>query len=259
MEKRRKPTSGKITRTTHSARSRRTWSTAWRTPSTSKCVGFLPKFSALRVWHTGRQGSCVDHAELACFLTEKTRKLNRDRFDTLSIPQYVIKKGPLHGARHGNTERQRIDHAVHNAAKKADHTYVCTAKGHKRREHFCVLVLNSQCNNGPMKQREDHAKAIKNQRAIVRRIWRSKAKNPHQQTSVAKSDSTVLKIQCRSRTSWPENWMQVVSFYCLVKLVFVMVAIIRQLVAGMDLGWTLNFFFITIARCFTHKQWQFPM
>ena len=74
---------------------------------------------------------------------------------------YLIKKGPLHGARHGNTERQRINHTAHNAAKQADHTYVCTAKGHKRREHLCVLVLNSQCNNGPMNQRGDHAEAIK--------------------------------------------------------------------------------------------------
>ena len=53
------------------------------------------------------------------YLTEKTRKVNPDRFDTLWIPQYVIKKGPTHGARHGNTERQRIYHAAHIAAKKA--------------------------------------------------------------------------------------------------------------------------------------------
>ena len=33
--------------------------------------------------------------------TDKTRKLNRDRCDALSIPNYVIKKGPSHGVRHG--------------------------------------------------------------------------------------------------------------------------------------------------------------
>ena len=106
------------------------------------------------------------------------------------------KKGPLHGARHGNTERQRIYHAVHIAAKRAkkkgyysilerfrtctiyrasardwmgrsllhtneDHTYVCTAEEHKRRENSWVLVLNSQEKNGPMKQREDYAEATK--------------------------------------------------------------------------------------------------
>ena len=57
-------------------------------------------------------GACLN-------LTEKTRQMNRDRFDALSIPHYVRKKGPLHGARHGNTERQRIYHAAHNAAKRA--------------------------------------------------------------------------------------------------------------------------------------------
>ena len=51
--------------------------------------------------------------------TDTTRKLSKDRFDVLSIPNYVIKKGPSHGARHGNTEKQRIRHAAHVSAKKA--------------------------------------------------------------------------------------------------------------------------------------------
>ena len=51
--------------------------------------------------------------------TDKTRKLNKDRFDVLSIPHYVIKKGPSHGARHGNTEKQIVYHAADVAAKKA--------------------------------------------------------------------------------------------------------------------------------------------
>ena len=54
----------------------------------------------------------------AClYLAEKTRQMNRDRFDALSIPLYVMKKGPLHVARCGNTEGQRIYHAAHIAAK----------------------------------------------------------------------------------------------------------------------------------------------
>ena len=51
--------------------------------------------------------------------TDKTRKLNKDRFDVLSIPHYVIKKGPSPGARHGNTEKQIVYHAANAAAKKA--------------------------------------------------------------------------------------------------------------------------------------------
>ena len=47
------------------------------------------------------------------------RKLNSDRYDVLSIPNYVIKKGPSHGKRHGNTERQRIYHVAHVSSRKA--------------------------------------------------------------------------------------------------------------------------------------------
>ena len=46
----------------------------------------------------------------------KRKKMNWDRFDALSTPLYVIEKGTFHGARHGNTERQRIFHAAHIAA-----------------------------------------------------------------------------------------------------------------------------------------------
>ena len=43
---------------------------------------------------------------------------NKDRFDTLSIPNCVIKNRPAHGARHGNTEEQRIHHIAYNAWKR---------------------------------------------------------------------------------------------------------------------------------------------
>ena len=49
--------------------------------------------------------------------SDKIRKLNRH--DVLSIPNRVIKKGPSLGARHGNTERQRIYHAAHVSSQKA--------------------------------------------------------------------------------------------------------------------------------------------
>ena len=42
-----------------------------------------------------------------------------------------------------------------------DHTYECIAEEHERRENSWVLVLNSQSKNGPMKQREDYADAIR--------------------------------------------------------------------------------------------------
>ena len=52
--------------------------------------------------------------------SDKVRKLNSDRCDVLSIPNYVIKKGPSHGRRHGNMERQRIYHPAHVSSRKAE-------------------------------------------------------------------------------------------------------------------------------------------
>ena len=94
-------------------------------------------------------------------------------------------------------------HSAHTTTRfqKADHTYVCTAEEHKRRENSWVLVHNSQGKKGSDESTRRPRRSHQNQRAIVRRVWRSKAKNPLHQTSMAKSESYVLKIQCRSRTS----------------------------------------------------------
>ena len=51
--------------------------------------------------------------------SERHRQLNKDRYDVLSIPSYVIEKNPSHGARHGSTMRQKIYHKTHNMLKKA--------------------------------------------------------------------------------------------------------------------------------------------
>ena len=50
--------------------------------------------------------------------SESRRKLNKQRLHALSIPQYVIKKGRHHGARHGNTEAQKEYFIAFNAWKR---------------------------------------------------------------------------------------------------------------------------------------------
>ena len=52
--------------------------------------------------------------------SDRNRQLNKDRYVVLSIPNYVIEKGPSHGARHGPTERQRIYHKAHNTLRMAN-------------------------------------------------------------------------------------------------------------------------------------------
>ena len=46
--------------------------------------------------------------------SESRRKFNKLRLDALSIPNYVIKKGPNHGARHGKIEEQKEYHVAWN-------------------------------------------------------------------------------------------------------------------------------------------------
>ena len=66
-----------------------------------------------------------------CLIYSETRRnFNRLRLDALSIPDYVIKKGATHGARHGKTEVQRKYHLPWNAWKS------CWKKVDSQVEHF---------------------------------------------------------------------------------------------------------------------------
>ena len=62
--------------------------------------------------------------------SESRRNFNRLRLDAISIPDYVIKKGATHGARHGKTEVQREYHLAWNAWKR------CCKKVDSQGEHF---------------------------------------------------------------------------------------------------------------------------
>ena len=58
------------------------------------------------------------------------RKFNKLRLDALPIPNYVIKKGPTNGGRHGKTEVQREYHLAWNVWKR------CCEKVDSQGEHF---------------------------------------------------------------------------------------------------------------------------
>ena len=129
-----RPTWDTITRTTQSAKSRRTWPEAletWKHFELCKKSRKIQYPHCLTYWTKGIVycicGTCLRR-------TDKKRKLKRDRFDALSIPNHVINKGPSHGARHGNTERQRNFHAAHTAAQKA-----------KKKEYASVLARFQNC------------------------------------------------------------------------------------------------------------------
>ena len=50
--------------------------------------------------------------------SESRRNVDRLRLDAISIPDYVIKNGATHGARHGKTEVRREHHLAWNAWKR---------------------------------------------------------------------------------------------------------------------------------------------
>ena len=236
----------------------------------------------LTYWTTGIMyctcGTCLH-------LTEKTRQMNRDRFDTLSVPLRNKEKRHFHGARHGNTEGQRIYRAAHIAAEKAkkkgyksilvrfqtcpisesrssrldgtkpsahtmtklsneDHTFVCTAEEHKRRENSWVLVLNGQSKNGPMKQREDYAEAIKIKERLYDESGGARPKiHPSRQVRQSSNQpfsrysegaervdpKTGWKLYPSTTSSSPSSsWWQSSE----------------KMVAGIELRWTVNFFFV---------------
>ena len=62
--------------------------------------------------------------------SESRRKINKLRLDAISFPDYVIKKGATHGARHGKTEGQKKYHIAWNAWKR------CCKKVDSQGEHL---------------------------------------------------------------------------------------------------------------------------
>ena len=68
--------------------------------------------------------------------SESPRNFNRLRLDATSIPDYVIKKGATHGARHGKTEVQREYHLAWNAWKR------CCKKIDSQGDHFTGITID---------------------------------------------------------------------------------------------------------------------
>ena len=93
-----------------SAKGRRSWSAAWVTRSTSSCARFLLTYSAQIVLSIGMLASYTAPWENACSRRKEIDSWTKDRYDVWPIPDYVIRKNPSHGARHGPTVRQKIYH-----------------------------------------------------------------------------------------------------------------------------------------------------
>ena len=110
----------------------------------------LPKVQCSHCLLRWNQG--IVHCTCGQFLidSESRRKFTKLRLDALSIPNFVIKKGRSHGARHGKTEEQKEYHMAWNAWKR------CCKKVDSQGEHFTGIhdrflrdpVYESQLANG---------------------------------------------------------------------------------------------------------------
>ena len=84
-------------------------------------------FQCLLYWNQGivyrTCGQCLIYSE-------SRRKFKKLRLDAISIPDYVIKKGATHGARHVKTEVQKEYHMAWNAWKR------CCETVDSQGEHF---------------------------------------------------------------------------------------------------------------------------
>ena len=163
--------------------------------------------------------------------------MNRDRLDTLSIPNYVTKTGPHRGVRHGNTDRQRICHVAHVAATKAGKEGCLSILDQFQRcafyresqiaigwdEAFCAKYIRISKEDHTymfftaghrMKLRKDYAKAIN---ILTEKEFYKKPQNTHKQLHPNKQVRQRAN-QPFSRSSEgtervdPRNWMEMVSF-----------------------------------------------
>ena len=113
------------------AKIRKWWSANWVMWSHSSCAKLFQKYNVLTVFFIGIKELCTALADNAWLTANPEESLtNKLRLDALSIPNYVIKKGPTHGARHGKTEVQREYHLAWNAWKR------CCQKVDSQGEHF---------------------------------------------------------------------------------------------------------------------------
>ena len=174
-----------------SAKSRRNWSAAWWTQSTSSCARSLPRYNAQIVHYTETLALyCACGKRLQP--SDRDRQLNKERYDVLSITNYVKKKNPSHGAWHGPTMRQKIYHKSTICLKRTgessaaqswkgskqiffignhwptlagwerhngDHSYNATRGERSRNERSWRLVLNAEGAQGPLDQRDDNKQA----------------------------------------------------------------------------------------------------
>ena len=89
-----------------------------------------PKVQCSHCLHYWNQGIVYCSCGQCLIDSESRRKFNKLRLDALSFPNYVIKKGPSHGARRGKIEVQREYHLAWNAWKR------CCKKVDSQGEHF---------------------------------------------------------------------------------------------------------------------------
>ena len=80
--------------------------------------GYLSYANSLNAFISGIKGIVYCTCGYLLRENQSSRRIHRWQLNILSIPNYVIKKGRLHGNRHGKTEEQRQHFIAHNIRKR---------------------------------------------------------------------------------------------------------------------------------------------
>ena len=136
----------------------------------------------LSYWAKGIENSicgvCLCH-------TEEMRRMNTKRFDTMSISNYVIKRGAGHGAQHGKSKEQVFYHQSFNAWKR------CRKKKDASGEHFAG-ILDRFRRDPPYRESQEK---IGWTEAQMRRNRRKSAGKPRAYTDESRMFAIQIKLE----------------------------------------------------------------
>ena len=156
--------------------------------------------------------------------SESRRKFNKLRLDALPIPNFVINKGPNHGARHGKTKEQTEYQMAWNAWKR------CCKKVDSQSEHFtgihdrfltdpvfresqlAIGWSEQKCKEWDEPAKEDNTyKLTPEERRRYRGQWHLTLNKEGKKTNTTRTRSFLRRLLLQ-RSSWPTYRMAKLAF-----------------------------------------------
>ena len=194
-----------------------------------------------------------EHWATTEFITQLTLRLKRQIKGDMTLywnDFRIVQFAESHSSRSDATKQ-----SAHTTTKfqKKIHTYVCSAEEHKRCQNSWVLILNSQGTNGPMKQREDYADAIRIKERLYEEFGEGRTKlHPSNQVR-QRANQPFLRFSEGAERVDPKLDGDGILYH-LIKFIFVMWQSSKKWWQASS--WMNSEIF---DFCFAHRQWRFPL